>query len=198
MRRDSACLQQRTDVAQIAGQHDVRWSDQQRYVRVDDVGRASPREQFADSLAVIPAQCFGSHTRQYSVPVPPRTRPSYIYFSSPLAWSPLPEDQPTSDRRHVRKRRLAPRTRPFRTWPPWFGSRADDSGAWVVGQAQAQPVWRGHWGKRSVITAERDTCPAMSLMAGRRSAGPWLQVNSGSSCSLTAVVPGPLASAGAL
>jgi hypothetical protein len=37
-----------------------------------------------------------------------------------------------------------------------------------------------------------------SLMAGRRSAGPWLQVNSGSSCSLSAVGPGPLVSAGAL
>ena len=36
MRRDSACLQQRTDVALIAGQHDVRWSDQQRYVAVRD------------------------------------------------------------------------------------------------------------------------------------------------------------------
>jgi hypothetical protein len=66
MRRDSACLQQRTDVAQIAGQHDVRWSDQQRYVRVDDIGRAGPREQLAYPLAVIPAQCFGSHARQYS------------------------------------------------------------------------------------------------------------------------------------
>jgi len=65
-RRDSACLQQRTDVTRIAGQHDVRWSDQQRYVRVDDIGRASPREQLAYPLAVIPAQCFGSHARQYS------------------------------------------------------------------------------------------------------------------------------------
>ena len=55
MRRDSACLQQRTDVARIAGQHDVRWSDQQRYVRVDDIGRASPREQLAYPLAVISA-----------------------------------------------------------------------------------------------------------------------------------------------
>ena len=42
------------------------WSDQQRYVRVDDIGRASPREQLAYPLTVIPAQCFGSHTRQYS------------------------------------------------------------------------------------------------------------------------------------
>ena len=66
MRRYSACLQQRTDVARIAGQHDVRWSDQQRYVRVNDIGRASPREQLAYPLAVIPAQCFGSHARQYS------------------------------------------------------------------------------------------------------------------------------------
>jgi hypothetical protein len=66
MRRDSACLQQRTDVARISGQHDVRWSDQQRYVRVDDIGRASPREQLAYPLAVIPAQCLGSHARQYS------------------------------------------------------------------------------------------------------------------------------------
>src|SRR5262249_10404976 len=65
-RRDSACLQQRTDVAWIAGQHDVRWSDQQRYVRIDDIGRASPREQLAYPLAVVPAQCLGSHTRQYS------------------------------------------------------------------------------------------------------------------------------------
>jgi hypothetical protein len=56
MRRDSACPQQGTDVARIAGQHDVRWSDQQRYVRVDDIGRASPREQLAYPLAVIPAQ----------------------------------------------------------------------------------------------------------------------------------------------
>src|SRR5215467_3278354 len=66
MRRDSVCLQQRTNVARIAGQHDVRWSDQQRYVRVDDIGRASLREQLAYPLAVIPAQCFDSHARQYS------------------------------------------------------------------------------------------------------------------------------------
>lgn len=66
MRRDSACLQQRTDVARIAGQHDVRWSDQQCYVRVDDIGRASPREQLAYPLAVIPVQRFGPHARQYS------------------------------------------------------------------------------------------------------------------------------------
>jgi hypothetical protein len=66
MRRDSACVQQRTDVARIAGQYYVRWSDQQRYVRIDDISRASPREQLAYLLAVIPVQCFGSHTRQYS------------------------------------------------------------------------------------------------------------------------------------
>src|SRR5215471_4235830 len=66
IRRDPACLQQRTDVARIAGQHDVRWSDQQRYVRIDDIGRASPREQLAYPLAVIPVQCFCSNTRQYT------------------------------------------------------------------------------------------------------------------------------------
>jgi hypothetical protein len=66
MRRDSACLQQHTDVARIAGQHDVRWSGQQRHVRVDDIGRASLREQLAYPLAVIAAQCFDSHTCQYS------------------------------------------------------------------------------------------------------------------------------------
>src|SRR6516165_9001880 len=66
MRRDSACLQQRTDVARIAGQHDVRWSNQQRYVRVDDIGRASPCEQLANPLAVVLTQRFGSDTRQHS------------------------------------------------------------------------------------------------------------------------------------
>jgi len=65
-RRDSACLQQRADVARVAGQHDVRRGGQQRYVRVDDIGRASPREQLAYPPAVIPAQCFGPHTRQHS------------------------------------------------------------------------------------------------------------------------------------
>jgi len=36
-RRDSARLQQRTDVARIAGQHYVVRGDQERYMRVDNI-----------------------------------------------------------------------------------------------------------------------------------------------------------------
>jgi hypothetical protein len=65
-RLDPACLQQRPDVARITGQHDVCPGGQERYVRVHNVGRAGPGEQLAYPLAVVPAQCLGSDTRQHS------------------------------------------------------------------------------------------------------------------------------------
>jgi hypothetical protein len=86
-RRDSARLQQRADVARIAGQHHIRRGDQERYMGVGDIGRTSPSEQLTYPLAVVLAQCFDADTRQHAreigllaaiAPDPPnnrRTRP---------------------------------------------------------------------------------------------------------------------------
>jgi hypothetical protein len=65
-RRDSARLQQRADVPRIAGQHHVRRRDQERYMRVDNIGRTSPPEQLTYPLAVVPAQRFDADTRQHA------------------------------------------------------------------------------------------------------------------------------------
>ena len=64
--RDPMRPQQRSDVVQIAGQHHVRRGDQERYMRVDDVGRTSPPEQLTYPLAVVLVQWFDANTRQHA------------------------------------------------------------------------------------------------------------------------------------
>jgi hypothetical protein len=65
-RRDATRLQQRTNVARIAGQHHVCRGNQERYMRVDNIGRTSPSEQLAYPVAVVLAQCFDADTRQHA------------------------------------------------------------------------------------------------------------------------------------
>jgi RNA polymerase sigma factor (sigma-70 family) len=65
-RWNPARLQQRTDVVRITGQHHVRRRGQERYVRIDDIGRTSPGEQFAYPRAVVFAQCLDADTRQHA------------------------------------------------------------------------------------------------------------------------------------
>jgi hypothetical protein len=59
---NSARLQQRPDVARIAGKHQVAQGHQERHMRIDDIGRASLPEQLAYLLAL--AQGFDADAGQ--------------------------------------------------------------------------------------------------------------------------------------
>jgi hypothetical protein len=61
---DSASLQERADVARIAGQHQVASGHQERHMRIDNIGGASLSEQLADPFAITLAQRFDANALQ--------------------------------------------------------------------------------------------------------------------------------------